>query len=334
MKPEAVGTEPQTVTQRGDAAEDSAKAKLRVLSLFSGIGGLDLGLERSGMEIVAHSEIDPYASKVLAKHWPDVPNLGDVTEIQEFPQVEVVAGGFPCQDISSSGKRSGVAGARSGLYGQVVRAIRMVRPRYALLENVDNLRIINNGKDMGRVLGDLAEIGLHTEWDCVSASALGAPHLRERIFLVAHADPIRPDSSIAGLESRGTGVRDRLADGSGDSALADSESERRGVLFAADEWQASGEGNASANDCEAGRVRTIFRTPRRSDAWDDGEPVAGGGKVRLAPPSIQLVVDGLPGAVVEPALAGLGNAVAVPVAEHVGRCLVAFAAESDRLGAA
>jgi DNA (cytosine-5)-methyltransferase 1 len=157
---------------------------LRVLDLFSGIGGFSLGLERTGgFKTVAFCEIEPFPRRVLAKHWPGVPILGDVAEA-EFPDADVICGGFPCQDLSSAGKRAGLSGARSGLYRQLVRAIRVVRPRYAIVENVADLL----GLGMGTVLGDLAEAGYDAEWDCIQAAQLGAPHERERVWIVAHPD--------------------------------------------------------------------------------------------------------------------------------------------------
>jgi DNA (cytosine-5)-methyltransferase 1 len=156
---------------------------LRVLSLFAGIGGFDLGLERTGgFKTVAVAELDPYASKVLGRHFPDAVNVGDVTTA-EFPDADIICAGFPCQDISVAGKGAGLAGSRSGLWREVVRAIRMVRPRYTLLENVAAL--LDRG--LGTVLGDLATIGHDAEWDCLQASSLGAPHRRDRWYAVAYA---------------------------------------------------------------------------------------------------------------------------------------------------
>lgn len=157
---------------------------MRVLSLFSGIGGLDLGLERAGMRVVRQCEIDPYCRRVLAKHWPDVTCHDDVTTMAFTEgEADVVCGGFPCQDVSNAGLRAGISGERSGLYRELVRAIRVVRPLYAVLENVAALL----GRGMGTVLGDLAESGHDAEWDCIPACAVGAPHLRDRVFVVAHA---------------------------------------------------------------------------------------------------------------------------------------------------
>jgi DNA (cytosine-5)-methyltransferase 1 len=157
--------------------------KRRLIDLFSGIGGFSLGLERTGgYRTVAFCEIDPFARRVLAKQWPEVPILGDV-QTAEFPDADIICGGFPCQDVSRAGKRAGLAGARSGLYRELVRALRLVRPKHAIVENVAALL----GDGLDTVLGDLAEIGFDAEWDCLPACAVGAPHERDRVYIVAHA---------------------------------------------------------------------------------------------------------------------------------------------------
>ncbi len=154
-------------------------------SLFSGIGGLDLAVEAVfGGQVVWHSEVDPYACHVLQQWWPSVPNLGDVRAVSEFPAAEVLCGGFPCQDISSAGKREGLRGEHSGLWSEFVRAIRAVQPSVVVVENVGQLR--NRGLD--DVLGDLAEAGFDSEWTSVQAAHVGAPHRRERMFLLAYPD--------------------------------------------------------------------------------------------------------------------------------------------------
>jgi DNA (cytosine-5)-methyltransferase 1 len=166
---------------------------MNVLSLFSGIGGLELGLERAGMNVVGQVEINPYCRDVLAKHWPDVPRHDDVrTAIQWWesetrPHVDLICLGFPCQDISNSGKRAGITGPKSGLWGAGLAIIRHLRPRYVLVENVAALTV----RGLDTVLADLASIGFDAEWSTVSACSMGAPHTRERLFILAYPKSIR-----------------------------------------------------------------------------------------------------------------------------------------------
>jgi DNA (cytosine-5)-methyltransferase 1 len=162
---------------------------MRVLDIFSGIGGFSLGLERTGgFKTQAFCEIDPFCRKVLAKHWPKVPCYEDVRELTaarlaaDGIAVDVICGGFPCQDISAAGTRAGIGGSRSGLWSEYARLIRELRPRFVLVENV--ARLLADG--MGRVLGDLSQIGFDAEWHAIPASAVGAEHHRDRIWLVAY----------------------------------------------------------------------------------------------------------------------------------------------------
>jgi DNA (cytosine-5)-methyltransferase 1 len=164
---------------------------LRLLDLFSGIGGFSLGLERSGaFKTVAFCEIEPYCQKVLAKHWPQVPIYDDVRTITaerltaDGITVDAICGGFPCQDISCAGKRAGIEGERSGLWFEYARIIGEFRPRYVIVENVSAL--LSRGLD--QVLGTLASFGYDAEWHCIPASAIGAPHRRDRVWIVAYPD--------------------------------------------------------------------------------------------------------------------------------------------------
>jgi DNA (cytosine-5)-methyltransferase 1 len=155
-------------------------------SLFAGIGGFDLGFERAGFEIRWQVEIDPFAQKVLFQHWPYVDRWLDIEEFatnanEYIPTVDVIVGGFPCQDISYAGKGAGLGGARSGLWGEFARIIRDLQPRYVVVENVPAL--LERG--MGRVLGDLATLGFGAVWDCIRASEFGADHERNRLSIVA-----------------------------------------------------------------------------------------------------------------------------------------------------
>jgi DNA (cytosine-5)-methyltransferase 1 len=164
---------------------------LTVGSLFSGIGGLDLGLERAGMRVIWQSEIDPYACRVLANHWPNTPNLGDITRIDwsTIERPDVICGGYPCQPFSYAGNRNGEHDPRH-LWPHVFTAVRVLRPRYLLCENVPGH--LSMGLD--RALADLASIGWDAEWSIVSACSLGAPHMRKRLFVLAYAaDGDEPD---------------------------------------------------------------------------------------------------------------------------------------------
>jgi DNA (cytosine-5)-methyltransferase 1 len=162
---------------------------VKVLDLFSGIGGFSLGLERAGMETVAFCEFDEHAQKVLRKHWPDVPIHSDIRELdakQFRGTVDVICGGFPCQDLSTAGKQVGFSGERSSLYGEMLRVIGECMPRYAIFENVTGLLTGDSGRWFGQFLYDLAQIGFDAEWHCVSASDIGAQHHRDRVWVIAY----------------------------------------------------------------------------------------------------------------------------------------------------
>lgn len=190
---------------------------MRLGSLCTGYGGLDLGAELAlgPLEHVWHAEIDPDASKVLAAHWPDVPNLGDLTAVDwsQVEPVDVLTAGFPCQDVSTAGRRAGIKpGTRSGLWRHIAYAISKLRPRLVVIENVEGLLSAKTDsyvepcpwclgdtpsdlvvRALGAVLADLASLGFDAEWATIPASAVGAAHRRKRVFIVAWpaADPPR-----------------------------------------------------------------------------------------------------------------------------------------------
>ncbi|MEU7639856.1 DNA (cytosine-5-)-methyltransferase [Streptomyces sp. NPDC039016] len=179
----------------------------RIGSLCSGYGGLDIGVSAVvGGTVMWHCEVDPNASKILAHHWPDVPNLGDLAAVdfRDVEPVDVLTAGFPCQDVSLAGKRAGIAkGTRSGLWLHIARAIETLRPSLAVIENVPGLLsaahsvvepcpwCVGDGgaesplRALGAVLGDLAGFGYDAEWCCVRASEIGAAHQRKRVFIAA-----------------------------------------------------------------------------------------------------------------------------------------------------
>lgn len=244
---------------------------LTVLDLFSGIGGFSLGLERTGgFKTVAFCEIDPFCRKVLAKHWPGVPCIEDVTTAEFTPgQADFIVGGFPCQDVSLAGRRAGLAGERSGLYRELVRAIRVVRPRHAIVENVAAL--LSDG--MGTVLGDLAESGVDAEWDCVPAFTVGAPHERDRVWIVTHAHDLDGRSGAGGQDGAqaGDGLEGRAAAGNASDDTGDGCGQRRpgrppdsfaGIREQTRRYSADPYG-----------ARLAFREGIGGDAWEKLSPV-------------------------------------------------------------
>lgn len=167
--------------------------ELTHFSLFSGIGGIDLAASWAGFHTVGFCEKDEYCQKVLHKHWPDVPIWSDIHDVTAesvraagIQSVNLISGGFPCQDISQSGHQIGITGKRSGLWTEMRRVISELRPQFALMENVSNLLAGGGGEWFGRVLGDLAEIGYDAEWHCIPASYVGSCHHRDRIFIIAY----------------------------------------------------------------------------------------------------------------------------------------------------
>jgi len=159
---------------------------LRMIDTFSGIGGFSLAARwLGGIQTVQFVECDPFCQRILAKHWPTVPIHDDICTFQPEPgSADIVCGGFPCQDISLAGKGAGLAGSRSGLFYELLRVIRLVQPRYIVLENVAAITY----RGMDDVLGSLAEAGYDAEWACIPAAAVGACHQRDRWWCVAVAN--------------------------------------------------------------------------------------------------------------------------------------------------
>lgn len=272
---------------------------MRFGSLFAGIGGIDLGLERAGMKCAWQVEVDEFCRKVLAKHWPDVPRFEDVRECgaHNLEPVDLICGGFPCQDISNAGKRAGIDGERSGLWSEYARIVRELRPRYVLVENVAALL----GRGLGTVLGDLAACGYDAEWDCIPAAAVGAPHLRDRIYLVAFPGGERCPRWAAEARRPAWLGAQGLRGSEPDSALAHSSSD------GLEEQRVAVEGWELVADASGGRG--LRENAGRAGHWWSTEPDVG------------RVAYGLPPDVDR--LAALGNAVVPQVAEFIGRRLMA-----------
>lgn len=184
---------------------------LRMIDTFSGIGGFSLAARwLGGIETVQFVEREPFCQRILLKHWPTVPIHDDICTFQPEPgSADIVCGGFPCQDISQAGKGAGLAGERSGLFYELLRVVRLVGPRYVVLENVAAITY----RGMDDVLGALAEAGYNAEWACISAAAVGACHQRDRWWCVAYAS-----GADGGRRPEGAGRRQRCpadADGCG-----------------------------------------------------------------------------------------------------------------------
>lgn len=181
---------------------------MKHLSLCSGIGGLDLAAEWAGFETAAQCEIDEYASKVLAKNFPGVPNLHDIRTVTNerlagfgiaAAEITVISAGFPCQPYSLAGKGRGDRDERD-LWGEVARVVGEIRPRWFVGENTPGLFARSNQRYFRRVLGDLAALGYSVGWGIWGACDVGAPHKRERVFFVANSDRERRDSGEAATE--------------------------------------------------------------------------------------------------------------------------------------
>jgi DNA (cytosine-5)-methyltransferase 1 len=186
---------------------------MKAVSLFAGVGGFDLALERNGVPVVASVEIDKNARKVLAKQFPNSAILEDVKEVTGeqlfklgFESDGIIVGGFPCQDLSVAGKRAGLAGDRSGLFFEVTRILEETKAKYFILENVPGLLSSNKGRDMGTVVGTLDELGYSVAWRVLDAQYFGVPQRRRRVFIVGClGDDWRSPAQILSLIEGRTG---------------------------------------------------------------------------------------------------------------------------------
>jgi DNA (cytosine-5)-methyltransferase 1 len=339
--------------RRGEVLPVRVPRQLTVGSLFSGIGGFDLGFERAGMRTVWFCEQDPFCQRVLAKHWPGVPVHDDVralvadtergglvdTNVHQrehdaagrpgghlaavergagegrgeqhlpvrVPRVDVLCGGFPCQDISVAGRGEGIDGARSGLWAEYARLIRELRPRYVVVENVAALL----ARGMERVLGDLAACGYDAEWDCIPASAVGAPHRRDRVWLVAYREGSGvgavADPGGVGCE-RGAGVAgDRRLEAVGGEPVGDARDDGRSSRE--DDRRPVDDAGSGRHGASEGSLR-----PGRDGALDAGW--------WLSEPDVGRVAHGVPARVDR--LRSLGNALVPQIAEWIGHRIVAL----------
>ena len=275
---------------------------LTVGSLFSGIGGFDLGLERAGMKVIWQSEIDEFASKVLKKHWPDVPNLGDITKVDwsKVERPDVICGGYPCQPFSTAGKRGGANDPRH-LWPAMFNAICLLRPRYALMENVRG----HLSMGFGDVLADLASIGFDAEWQVIPAASVGAPHKRDRVFIVAYPNDAGNRTPQCRIDKNGSSqIKKR-------SNIAQSKFGGHGAEMADTYGVQLG---------QRGRTKNIGS---KNKVWSDHirrETTNGFRQWWEVEPNVGRVANGVSDRVDR--LTGLGNAIVPQVAELVGALVV------------
>ena len=325
---------------------------LTVGSLFSGIGGLDLGLERAGMNVIWQSEIDPYASRVLKKHWPEVPNYGDIKTINwgDIVRPDVICGGYPCQPFSNAGKRQGTDDPRH-LWPWVRQAISELRPEYAILENVRG----HVSLGLSTVLGEMASIGYDAEWQIVSAASVGAPHRRDRVIIVAYPNGSNPADGRQreAIQSQNTSWgndRSRSRSYTGQVGVGSSGEVASDVAYAYDSGGGTPERRINPNGAQEVKKRLVFsqswagrcgtnvanpdseqlgqrrftkhsgQTNNRRHDNARGQTYDDLGQWWAVEPDVGRVANGVPNRVDR--LKGLGNAVVPQVAELVGRMVM------------
>jgi DNA (cytosine-5)-methyltransferase 1 len=306
---------------------------MTVGSLFAGIGGFDLGFERAGYEIKWQVEIDDYCQRVLAKHWPHVRRYGDIRAIDwsTVEPVDVLCGGFPCQPHSLAGARRASSDDRD-LWGEFARAIRGVRPRWVVAENVPGLLSSESGRFFGRVLGDLAASGYDAEWDCIPAVAVGAPHRRDRVWIVAHAVRAggREDTGGAHANESAYAWRssqdDHQPPGDGESDRSrivadDSQHRRRSRRSRRSDSGSEGQSKQTLSNMANAQSECGWPGLRgvRSDQWDaescNDRRGRGGSDWWAVEPNVGRVAHGVPARVDR--LRGLGNAIVPQIAEWI-----------------
>ena len=290
-------------------------------SLFAGIGGFDLGFERAGLETIWQVEIDDYCRKVLEKYFPNAERFKDIRECgaHNLGPVDIISGGFPCVDISNAGKQAGIEGERSGLWNEMLRIVCELQPSFVVVENVAALL----GRGLGRVLGDLAESGYDAEWDCLPAAPFGAPHQRDRVFIVAYTrreqrelQPQRGTRIPYSAKPADDGEKESVADPAGERTRAipagqGAERQREADLDGCSEEMAYADGERLPRS-RANRIFTqqsFIESCGQASEWWATEPDVG------------RVAHGIPARVDR--LRGLGNAVVPQIAEWLARRIIA-----------
>ena len=299
---------------------------MRVLDLFAGIGGFSLGLEKAGMETVAFCEIDKYAQKVLKKNWPRVPIYEDVRQItanrlvSDGIRCDVITGGFPCQDISVAGNQVGIEGERSGLWTECARLLGDIRPKYAIFENVPNLLNGGDGNWFKRVLWDISQVGYDAEWNCVRASDIGAPHRRERIWIVCYPNSDNKSGQPVNAEKIFTPFFPNSNSKSnwGREKLATNKTERpQSAIDFANVCENVSNSNGKRLQRRRRQSQYLSEQKTRQSIRDRSETIR---NWWFAEPKIRRVADGIPNR--SHRLKCLGNAVVPQIPELIGRAIM------------
>ena len=280
----------------------SHKCMLKTLDLFSGIGGFSIGLERAGFKTVAFCEIDKYCKLVLQKHWKDVKIYHDVREITKrqyeedgYELPEVITGGFPCQPFSVAGRQKG-SGDNRYLWPQMFRVIKEFKPRWIIAENVRGIINIQDGVVFEAVCTDLESQGYETQTFIIPAAGVGAPHRRDRVWIVANSRrTIRGQQSSRNKESIESGTSQETKR-SADSGSVARSSEREKIMADSKRVYVQGQ-----------QDRPRQEQSRRSGWWD-------------IEPDVGRVADGVQGRIYR--LKGLGNSIVPQIAEEIGKAIM------------
>ena len=320
--------------------------ELRYGSLFSGIGGIDLGMDMAGFECAWQVEIDGKCRQVLEQHWPGVPKYGDISEVKgsKVEPVDILCGGFPCQPVSVAGKRGGVDDER-WLWDEFYRLICEIRPRWVVAENVPGLLSANFGRAFAGVLRDLAEGGYDAVWDVYPAGGpggVGAPHRRERIFIVAHTDSskqtkesgdVREESKVSSVDRKNVSA---IVSGGGSENVANTSDNGRKTSDGRSGRQMSRKRSTSkvsrASVSEHVADTNSERRCGRDAEWQDAKDVRQPPRCQIdgqwdVEPNVGRVANGVPNRVDR--LRELGNGVVPQVAYKVARMIYEYTEKEE-----